>query len=296
MTLLGVDASTLVPEYPSKNEGELGNPRNTVRLHSRRKPLSIAPIEDSEDIPVKKLTRKQVKEGLEAYPLDVVLLGAVGGKESTLSVKDREFARHLALGESKAEAYRKSRKTTAKPATASRRGQDLAKQSAIQAQAEAFRLAIEAQKLASPAHLRALVIHKLTEHALDDDNKPSERLRALQLLGTVTEVAAFTERREVVQVKDSAQIKERLMQTIRMLTQAGASDVDYTEGDALLAELAAAGDNTIEEGETPPHRHPPEPVETSASTMHSNPHNGSPHLPNVLDPTHSDSEPSDDDK
>ncbi len=245
---------------------------------------------------MKKLTRKQVKEGLEAYPIDTVLLGVTSAKDSALTPKQREFARNLALGDTKAGAYRKAYNSKGKPHTVSRKGQALAKRDAIQAQAEAFRLAIEAQKLASPAHLRALVIHKLTEHALDEENKPSERLRALQLLGTVTEVAAFTERREVVQVKDSAQIKERLMQTIRMLTQSGASDVEYKDGDSLLAELAAAGDNTIDEGETPPYPDPPEPVETSASTMHSNPHNGSPHLPNVLDPTHSDSEPSDDDK
>jgi hypothetical protein len=238
-----------------------------------------------------KLTRKQVKEGLEAYPLDVVLMGAVGGKENRLTHKQREFAKHIAMGETKAGAYRKAYNSKGKPITQSRRGQELAKNGAIQAQAEAFRAAIEAQKLASPAHLRALVIDRLTRHAIDESIKPSERLRALQLLGTVTEVAAFTERREVVQVKDSAQIKERLMQTISMLTKQGAKDVEYTEGDSLLAELAAAreADPTAVEsegGETPPGRHPPEPVETSASTMHSNPHSqsSSPHLPNSLDP------------
>lgn len=232
-----------------------------------------------------------MQEGLEAYPLDVVLMGAVGAKENKLSVKDREFARHLALGESKAEAYRKSRKTTAKPHTASRRGQELAKQSAIQAQAEAFRVAIEAQRLATPAHLRALVIHKLTEHAINEDLKPTERLRALQLLGTVTEVAAFTERREVVQVKDSAQIKERLMQTIRMLTQSGADDVAYTEGDSLLAELAAARESDPapcenDALENPRGGDPPDACDDTTTYMHSNPHNGSPspHLPQDSDP------------
>ena len=235
-----------------------------------------------------KLTRKQVKEGLEAFPLDVVLTGAVGGKETKLTHKQREFAKQIALGETKAGAYRKAYNSKGKPATASRHGQALLKRDAIQTQAEAFRAAIEAQKLASPAHLRALVIDRLTRHAIDETIKPAERLRALQLLGTVTEVAAFTERREVVQVKDSAQIRERLMQTISMLTKQGADDVAYTDGESLLAELAEArgGAEDFEGDETPPEGHPPEPAETSASTMHSNPNNrtNEPHLPPVLDP------------
>ena len=103
---------------------------------------------------VKRLTRKQIAEGLEAVPLDVVLLGAAGAGSKALSPKDREFARQIALGESKASAYRKSRPSKAKPETQSRRGQELAKRGSIQAQIEAFKLAIEAQKYATPAHLR----------------------------------------------------------------------------------------------------------------------------------------------
>lgn len=232
-----------------------------------------------------------MKEGLEAFPLDVVLTGAVGGKESKLTPKQREFAKQIALGETKAGAYRKAYDSKGKPATQSRHGQALLKRDAIQTQAEAFRAAIEAQKLASPAHLRALVIDRLTRHAIDETIKPSERLRALQLLGTVTEVAAFTERREVVQVKDSAQIKERLMQTLSMLKKQGAKDVEYTEGDSLLAELAEAratdpGQDESEGDETLPEGHPPSTVDDTETYIHSNPHNGTnePHLPQDTPP------------
>jgi hypothetical protein len=48
----------------------------------------------------------------------------------------------------------------------------------------------------------------------------------------------FTERREIIQVTDSAQIKDRLMDTLRTITQAQAQDVDDTAADSLLAELA----------------------------------------------------------
>jgi hypothetical protein len=54
----------------------------------------------------------------------------------------------------------------------------------------------------------------------------------------MTEVSLFTERREIVQVTDSAQIKDRLMDTLRTITQAQVTDVTDTAADSLLAELA----------------------------------------------------------
>jgi hypothetical protein len=54
----------------------------------------------------------------------------------------------------------------------------------------------------------------------------------------MTEVALFTERREIVQVTDAAQIRERLMDTLRTITQAQVTDVTDTAADSLLAELA----------------------------------------------------------
>lgn len=208
----------------------------------------------------KRLTRKQIAEGLEAVPLDVVLLGAAGSKDQRLSPKDREFARQIALGESKASAYRKSRPSRAKPETQSRRGQELAKRGPVQAQIEAFKVAIEAQKYATPAHLRALVIERLTAAAIDEDIPPAQRLRALELLGKVTEVAAFTERREVVHVQDSTQIRERLINSLR-LALAASGAIDVTPGPETIQ---AAGD--------PPPAHPLESAVASAAPLLSIPH------------------------
>jgi hypothetical protein len=192
-----------------------------------------------------RLTRKQVKEALEQTPIEQVLLGSVGAREVTLTTKQREFARQIALGETKAGAYRKSRTTKAKPATASKRGQELSATGAIAAQVEAFRAAFEAQKYQTPAHLRALAIHELTKHALDEGCPPAQRIKALELIGKMTEVALFTERREIVQVTDAAQIKARLMDTLRTITQAQAVDVeDTTAADSLMAELAEPLEST----------------------------------------------------
>jgi hypothetical protein len=186
-----------------------------------------------------RLTRKQVKEALEQTPIEQILLGSLGAKEVSLTTKQREFARQIALGETKAGAYRKSRTTKAKPETASKRGQELSANGAIAAQVEAFRAAFEAQKYQTPAHLRALAIHELTKHALDAACPPAQRIRALELIGKMSEVALFVERREIIQVTDSEAIRSRLMDTLRTITQAQAVDVEDTSAaDSLMAELA----------------------------------------------------------
>lgn len=217
-----------------------------------------------------KLSRKSIKEALETVPMDVVLLGAAGATgEIKLSAKDREFARAIAMGESKAGAYRKSRPgSKAKPSTASRRGVELASKGHIQAQADAFKAAIEAQKYQTPAHLRALVIHQLTQAALNEDFPPATRVQALKALGTVTEVAAFTERREVVKVTNAEDAKEKLLATLRLAMQSNAVDVDASE---LLAELAPAPmRNAADDGDATPT--PQILSDAAGNTTHSIPH------------------------
>ncbi len=185
-----------------------------------------------------KLTRQKIKEALETVPIETVLLGSSSAHGVKLTSKQREFARQIALGETKASAYRKSRTSKAKPETASKRGQELVKHGAIAAQIDAFKVAFEAQRYTSPAHLRALAIQQLTEHSLNPEFPPAQRVKCLELIGKMTEVALFTERREIVQVTDSAQLKDRLMDTLRTITQAQATDVDDTAATSLLAELA----------------------------------------------------------
>ena len=127
-----------------------------------------------------KLTRRQTKEALSSVPLDVLLLGQ-GAKTTKLTLRERRFAESLALGKSKAAAYRDAvPHSTGKPETQSRRGQELAKSGAVQAQIQALALAAEAQRHSTPAALRALVIQKLTELAISGDVQPAQRLRALE--------------------------------------------------------------------------------------------------------------------
>ena len=59
---------------------------------------------------IKKLTRQQIREGIDQFPVEV-LLSAGPGKKPDLTPRQREFARQLALAPSKAEAYRRAYNT-----------------------------------------------------------------------------------------------------------------------------------------------------------------------------------------
>lgn len=173
-----------------------------------------------------RLTRAQVAEGLQSVPVEVVLLGAAGAKTTKLTAKQRKFAEGIAMGKTKAGAYREAYSSTAKPHHQSLEGQRLAANPAIARQIDALRLAAEARKYATPAALRALVIERLTAHALDEDINPAQRLRALELLGKVTEVAAFTERREIIKTTDAGAARAALLDSLRQALRASAIDAE----------------------------------------------------------------------
>ena len=165
-------------------------------------------------------------------------MGVSTAKQKRLTHKQVEFAKQVALGESKAGAYRKSHNSKGKPSTQSKNGQALAKNKAIQTQIDAFKVALEAQKYQTPAHLRALAIHRITEKALDPECPPAQQLKALELLGKITEVALFTERREIVKVSDPSEMREKLMASIRLaIENSQAIDIEARSADELLAEL-----------------------------------------------------------
>jgi hypothetical protein len=187
---------------------------------------------------MKRLTRKEIEAGLEAMPIDTILLGAVNAKTTKLTSKQRAFAKEVAMGNTKTGAYRKAYKTKGKPSTQSAEAQKLAKNPSIATQIEAFRVALEANQHITPASLRALAIHKITEKALDPDVPPAQQLKALELLGKITEVALFTERREIVQITNSQDMRDKLLNSIRLaISSQGAEDVDMDDADSLLAEI-----------------------------------------------------------
>ena len=242
---------------------------------------------------MRKLSRREITEGLESVPIEAVLLGVNNPAGIRLTAKQKRFAEEIAKGETKAEAYRRAYKHTGKPKTASNEGQKLMKSPAVSAHVEAFKLALERQKYTTPAALRALVIDKLTEKVLDPEIPPAQQLKALHLLGQVTEVAAFTERRETVRITASADLRSQLLESIRKAIKADAIDVETVKGDELLAELTAAraagpGVDESTAGGPHPDATPPDALGVTHQTSHSNPHiqsspNDEAHLPDVSD-------------
>jgi hypothetical protein len=112
---------------------------------------------------------------------------------------------------------------------------------------EAYKRAFEAREYQKPERLRELVIHQLTELALNPEVKDAQRIRSLELLGKVSEVGAFVDRKETRVIHESSKIKERLLDQLKTIINVDASEID--EGESLLRELSG-NDPTESEPQT----------------------------------------------
>jgi hypothetical protein len=187
---------------------------------------------------MKKLSRKEITEGLEQIPINQILLGS-GKAGQTLTKKQKAFAEEVVKSGNKTQAYRKAYDTQGKPATQSRKAQEVASLGKVSAYIQALEQAKEAETYLLPARLRSIAIHRLTGLALNDEINPAQQLKALELIGKMTEVALFTERRELVKVTDSEQMRDQLMKSIRLaFSSGGAIDVEASEVDSLLDEIS----------------------------------------------------------
>ena len=180
-----------------------------------------------------RLDRKRQAEAVETMPLDS-LLGK--GANKALTHKQKSFAREVARGATKADAYRKAYKPDATRATLTGEPYRVAANPRIAAEIEALQLAEAAQSMQTPAQLRALVIQTLVQTAIDPETKPAVRVQAAKVLGTVTEVAAFTERKEVRTISSSEDARAKVLQEIRQL-MLGTEDATDIEATSLLDEL-----------------------------------------------------------
>lgn len=224
-----------------------------------------------------KLTRAQIKEGLDTIPIEV-LLSSGRGKEPQLTHKQKEFARAIALGSTKAQAYRDTYDTKGSVTTQGNNASRLAADSRIKAEIEAYKLALEAEKHRTPAQLKALLVQQLVQHSLNEDFPPAQRVQCLKLIGSLFDVGAFLERKEVTTVNRSEDIRARLLtvlgsqaQDIEAKTVASVDD----SAASLLEELQAAPMESGQIGE-PTHGAPTQngPMPRD-STTHTIPHSES---------------------
>ena len=231
-----------------------------------------------------KLTRKQIREGLEQVPIADILGKAVSRE---LTHKQKTFALELAKGNTKAGSYRAVYSKTAKPKTAGDAGSRLAKDPRISAEAKALSLALESQKHRTPEALRALVIQSLVSVLIDPEAKQATKVASAKVLGTVTEVSAFTERRETTIIRSSDNAKGELLKQIRTMLSGSVTDVDSFDPSELLAELATNSTN----GE--PHPTPTNPNQNGTPELpkHTIPLEQSDDFSSLEDPPPSHSEP-----
>jgi len=221
-------------------------------VQSSRCSPNIAPMKEIK--PPSKLTRAQLTQALDSVPVSHILGKSVSRE---LTPKQRAFAVEVAKGSSGAAAYRKAYSPKGKPKTHGDNASRLKGDERIQAEIQALQLAIKAQEYQTPSALRALVIQSLVGVITDPEAKPGQITAAAKVLGTVTEVAAFTERKEVRTITSSEDARARIMQELKQLANADAVDVTAVDRDAdsLLAELAA-GDADSGEDETQPQQEP----------------------------------------
>lgn len=188
-----------------------------------------------------KLTRAQIKEGLNQIPIET-LLSSGEGKKPKITGKMKAFAHAVALGETKANAYRQAYKPNASKRTLACKPYELMRDERIQREVEAYRLALEAEKHRNPAQLKALLVQQLVQHSLDEDFPPAQRMKALQLIGNLFEVGAFLERKEVTTVRKSTDIRTRLLErlgTVTAVIDDGLTLMDEIRGDGALTDAPA---------------------------------------------------------
>ena len=178
-----------------------------------------------------KLSRKQAKESLETIPNEVLFGKTVS---RGLTHKQRTFARRVAEGATKAQAYRDAYKQDSTRNVIVNKPYMLMRDERIQKEIQAYELAIESAKYRTPIALRELVIQSLVQTLIDPQAKHAQRVAAAKVLGTVAEVSAFVDRKEITHVTSSEHARLQIMDALSDMLKANAIDVDPT---SLIQEL-----------------------------------------------------------
>ncbi len=227
-----------------------------------------------------KLSRKQISEGLKQTPIDQILVGVHNADKINLTKKQKDFARKVAEGKPKAQAYRETYNSKGKPSTEGREGHRLSLNPKISTMIEAFQVANEAREYLIPAQIRTMAIQNLVSIAVDIDEKTSNKLKALELIGKMSEVSLFNETKTHLHLHSSADIRGKLLEGLRLAFSSSRSINDQAKrkAESLLIELAderttidEADPSEILEGATPPTPDPQNSTNAGSECMHSIP-------------------------
>jgi hypothetical protein len=238
-----------------------------------------------------KITRQAIRETLKQTPIDQILVGAHNVEKVNLTKKQKDFARKVAEGKPKAKAYREAYDSKGKPQTEAQEGNRLAKDPRISAMIESFALANEAREYLIPAQIRTMAIQNLVSIAINDGEKTSNKLKALELIGKMSEVSLFAETKTHVHLHSSEDIRGQLLAGLKSAfsNSRGLNDLAKRKAESLLIELSEA--RTIEQDDSeqidietdpathdetdnssdPPHPDPQNSTNAGSQSMHSIP-------------------------
>jgi hypothetical protein len=160
---------------------------------------------------LKRLTRKQIREQIEATPVEEILHVS----SRSLTTKQKQYCKGVAQGKPKSKAYRDAYQSKGNPKTIGEQVNRMNENPRISLEIEAQKRAIEFETAYSAKQLKSIVISQLTKEALDPESKASERISALKALGSVAELGVFVERKEIRTIKDSATAKADLLSKLK---------------------------------------------------------------------------------
>jgi hypothetical protein len=227
-------------------------------------------------------SRKQVKAAIEDQGISRVLMT----KRAALTPKQRKFAENVALGNTGADSYRLAYNSKGKPATVGNHASQLKADDRIKNEILAYQLAIESQKYQSAANIRALVVQSLVQVLIDSESSPAHRISASKVLGSISEIGMFVDRKEITHVQASDDIRQTIMQQLKTIAS-DATDVDV-DANALLRDLIGdkdgvnageSGDDAIlASGDGTVPLCPEAEIEPHLNTLHTIPHEQSPNI------------------
>jgi len=235
-----------------------------------------------------KLTRKQITEGLKNTPIENILVGVHNADKINLTKKQKDFARKVAEQVPKAQAYREVYDSNASPQSQAEQAHRLAKNPKIASMIEAFQVANEAREYLIPAQIRTMAIQNLVTIAIDEGEKTSNKLKALELIGKMSEVSLFSETKTHLHLHSSADIKAQLIEGLRQAftNSRSINELAKRKAESLLVELSdprpiidaeSADDNETQTPSEfldiadPPHPDPQKSTNSESDTLHSNP-------------------------
>ena len=189
-----------------------------------------------------KISRSAIKQTLKETPIDQILVGAHNVGKVNLTKKQKDFAKKVAEGMPKAKAYRETYDTNTTKQNQAVQASKLASNPKIATMIEAFTVANEAREYLIPAQIRTMAIQNLVSIAINEEEKTSNKLKALELIGKMSEVQLFSERKEHIHLHSSDDIREKLLAGLKsaFTNSRGLNDLAKRKAESLLVELSEA--------------------------------------------------------